>query len=106
MSTRCSPVDDIDIQRNSWSTPLDPSKNPPEARPYGSRVLINACKDHRYLNTFSVRTTLRQEIYDKVAERWGELGLPGATPRLTTFDDGDVEGHHLQGGRPEGRAGG
>lgn len=87
MSTRCSPVDDVDIQRNSWSTPLDPSKNPPEARPYGSRLLINACKDHRYLNTFSVRTTLRKDVYDKVAQRWTDLGLPGTTPHLQAFED-------------------
>ena len=86
MASRCSPVDDIDIQRNSWSTPLDPSKNPPETRPYGSRVLINACKDHRYLNAFSTRTTLRKGIYDKVQSRWQELGLPGTTPLVRAYE--------------------
>lgn len=103
MSTRCSPVDDIDIQRNSWSTPLDPSKNPPEARPYGSRVLINACKDHRYLNTFSVRTTLRKDVYDKLSERWADLGLPGTTPSLTVFEDGASKGTTY---KEEGQKGG
>ena len=103
MSTRCSPVDDIDIQRNSWSTPLDPSKNPPEARPYGSRVLINACKDHRYLNSFSVRTTLSKGVYDKVSERWGELGLPGAVPHLNVFEDGAAKGTTY---KEEGQKGG
>ncbi|MGE0627460.1 MAG: UbiD family decarboxylase [Hyphomicrobiaceae bacterium] len=86
MSTRCSPIDDIDIQRNSWSTPLDPSKNPPETRPYGSRVLINACKDHRYLPNFSVRTTLREDMYQQVADRWQELGLPGQIPQVRAFE--------------------
>ncbi len=89
MSTRCSPIDDIDIQRNSWSTPLDPSKNPPEARPYGSRVLINACMDHRYLPTFAARTTLRQGIYDKVQGRWSELGLPGQVPLVRAYEADD-----------------
>jgi len=32
MSTRCNPVDNIDIIRNTWSTYLDPTKNPPEEK--------------------------------------------------------------------------
>ncbi len=30
MSTRCDPASDIDILRQTWSTYLDPTKNPPE----------------------------------------------------------------------------
>jgi len=77
MSSRCNPIDDIDILRNTWSTWLDPTQNPPEKRPYGSKALINACKEHRYLPVFSRRTVLRKEVYDKVASRWKKLGLPG-----------------------------
>jgi 4-hydroxy-3-polyprenylbenzoate decarboxylase len=33
MASRCNPIDDIDILRNTWSTPLDPSQNPPDKRP-------------------------------------------------------------------------
>ena len=73
-------------------------------RPYGSRLLINACKDHRYLNTFSVRTTLRKDVYDKVAERWSDLGLPGAAPHLPVFEEQAAKATDLQGGRPEGPA--
>jgi UbiD family decarboxylase len=86
MASRCNPVDDIDILRNTWSTPLDPSQNPPEKRPYGSKALINACKDHRYIPVFSKRTTLRRSVYDKVAARWEELGLPGVAPTLRAFE--------------------
>src|SRR5438128_11487295 len=43
MSTRCNPAEDIDILRQTWSTWLDPTQNPPEERPYGSKALINAC---------------------------------------------------------------
>jgi 4-hydroxy-3-polyprenylbenzoate decarboxylase len=46
LSTRCNPSDDLDMLRNTWSTGLDPSQYPPDARPYGSKVLINACKPH------------------------------------------------------------
>ena len=45
MASRCHPIEDIDILRNTWSTWLDPTQNPPENRPYGSKALINACKD-------------------------------------------------------------
>ncbi len=86
MSSRCNPIDDIDLLRNTWSTWLDPSQNPPEKRPYGSKALINACKEHRYLPVFSRRTMLRKEIYDKVGSRWKELGLPGEVPSVRAFE--------------------
>jgi 4-hydroxy-3-polyprenylbenzoate decarboxylase len=86
MATRCNPIDDIDLLRNTWSTALDPSQNPPEKRPYGSKALINACKDHRYLASFSRRSLLRKSVYDKVAARWTELGLPGEVPRVWAYE--------------------
>jgi 4-hydroxy-3-polyprenylbenzoate decarboxylase len=86
MGSRCNPVNDIDILRDTWSTPLDPSQNPPEIRPYGSKALINACKQHRYLPTFSKRTTLRKDVYDRVAARWSELGLSGQAPSVRAYE--------------------
>jgi 4-hydroxy-3-polyprenylbenzoate decarboxylase len=86
MSTRCNPIEDIDILRNTWSTGLDPTQNPPEKRPYGSKALINACKDHRYLPVFSKRSALRKSVYDKVAARWHEMGLPGEVPQVRAFE--------------------
>ena len=50
---------------------------PPEARPYGSKVLINACKPHRHLKQFPPTTLLRRTTYDRVAARWRELGFSG-----------------------------
>jgi 4-hydroxy-3-polyprenylbenzoate decarboxylase len=90
MATRCHPSADIDILRSTWSTGLDPTQNPPEVRPYGSKALINACMEHRYLPTFSKRTKLRRSVYDAVAGRWTELGLPGAVPHLLAFE-GDTD---------------
>ena len=86
MASRCNPVDDIDILRNTWSTGLDPTQNPPEIRPYGSKALINACKEHRFIPVFSKRTKLRKSVYDKVGERWSELGLPGTVPNVLAFE--------------------
>ena len=88
MSSRCNPIDDIDVLRNTWSTWLDPTQNPPEKRPYGSKALINACKEHRHLPVFSKRTALRKEIYDKVAGEWKKLGLPGRSPHRAGFRGG------------------
>ena len=85
LSTRCSPVDDIDLLRNTWSTGLDPSQFPAENRPYGSKVLINACKPHRHIAQFPAATNLRRSVYDRVSARWGELGFDGPAPKLTTF---------------------
>jgi 4-hydroxy-3-polyprenylbenzoate decarboxylase len=95
MASRCNPVDDIDMLRDTWSTPLDPSQNPPEKRPYGSKALINACKNHRFLPSFAKRTRLRQSVYDRVRARWSELGLPGAAPQLNHFEsEGTAAGVH------------
>lgn len=87
LSTRCHPSEDIDILRNTWSTGLDPSRFPPEARPYGSKVLINACKPHRYLKAFPQTTMLRKSVHDRVLSRWSELGFTEAPPRMTAFHD-------------------
>lgn len=89
MSTRCHPVEDIDILRNTWSTWLDPTQNPPEERPWGSKALINACKQHRYLDVFSKRTTLTRSMWERLAARWStEFGLPGRAPELLAYETG------------------
>jgi UbiD family decarboxylase len=87
LATRCSPSDDIDILRKTWSTGLDPSKAVLAERPYGSKSLIDACKPHRYLSEFPKRTLLRRSVYDKVAARWNDLGLDGVPPPLTEFHE-------------------
>ena len=85
LSSRCNPSEDLDVLRNTWSTGLDPSQYPPEARPYGSKVLINACKPHRYIKQFPRSTLLRQETYERVAARWSELGFDAPAPQLGVF---------------------
>ena len=88
MGSRCDPIEDIDFLRNTWSTPLDPSRYPPEDRPYGSKALINVCKPHKHLAEFAKRTTLRREIYDEAAAAWKSLGLPGEAPEIRAFETG------------------
>lgn len=103
MASRCHPIDDIDVLRNTWSTWLDPTQNPPENRPYGSKALINACKEHRYLPVFSKRTMLRKSAYDTVAARWKELGLPGQVPTVRAFEEDKHIVYHEVGDFEPGR---
>jgi len=87
LSTRCHPAEDLDILRNTWSTGLDPSQVPPDARPYGSKVLINACKPHKHLKEFPQSTLLRREVYERAAARWQELGFHGVPPKPAAFHE-------------------
>ena len=67
---------------------LDPSLNPPEIRPWGSKCLINACMDYKFIKSFSKRTKLSKATYDSVVSRWSELGLGGKPPVVNVFEDG------------------
>jgi UbiD family decarboxylase len=86
MVTRSRPSESIEILRETWSTFLDPSQNPPENRPWGSKCIINACKEFKYYKTFSPRTLLKQEMYEQVCARWKELGFKGAPPTVKNFE--------------------
>ena len=87
MATRCNPIEDIDFLRNTWSTWLDPTQNPPEKRPYGSKALINACKEHRNIDVFSKCSRVTRKMYDHVSSRWSELNLDGAPPVINYFEE-------------------
>jgi UbiD family decarboxylase len=89
LSTRCHPSEDIDVQRRTWSTGLDPSQFPPDNRPYGSKALIDACKPHKHLAQFPRSTLLRRSVYERVAARWAALGFEGRPPSFPAFDEGD-----------------
>jgi hypothetical protein len=64
----------------------DPSLAP-EVKPFGSKVLVDACRPYRMLNDPPRRTFLRRSTYDRVAQRWTELKLSGTPPALTRFSD-------------------
>ena len=87
MATRSRPAQSIDILRETWSTFLDPSLNPPEIRPWGSKALINACMDYKFIKSFSPRTKLDKATYEQVVARWTELGLTGKPPEINVFED-------------------
>ncbi len=86
LSTRCNPSDDLDVLRKTMSFRADPSLAP-DAKPYGSKVLVDACTPYRYIRQSPTRTFLRRSTYDRVAQRWSELGLPDRPPSLAQFYD-------------------
>ncbi|MCC6140755.1 MAG: UbiD family decarboxylase [Nitrospira sp.] len=86
LSARCNPSEDIDFLRQTMSFRADPSIAPQD-KPYGSKILINACTPYRYRQQAPVRTLLRRSVYDSVAKRWNELGFSGVAPSLSEFYD-------------------
>jgi 4-hydroxy-3-polyprenylbenzoate decarboxylase len=90
MTTRSRPAQAIDILRETWSTGLDPSLNPPEIRPWGSKCLINACMEYKHIKSYSNRARLSKAAYERVVARWKEFGLDGAPPAISVFEDKDA----------------
>jgi len=43
--------------------------------------------DYRFIKTFSKRTRLSKDAYDKVVARWQELGLSGTPPVISVFEE-------------------
>jgi len=86
MATRSRPAQSIEILRETWNTFLDPSLNPPEIRPWGSKCLINACMDYRFIKSFAKRSNLSRSDYERVVARWRELGFEGKPPVVTAFE--------------------
>jgi 4-hydroxy-3-polyprenylbenzoate decarboxylase len=85
LSTRVNAGEDLELLRNTWSTPLDPPRFPASERPYGSKVLINACKNFRHYATFPKETRLDRETYQRICRRWAEYGLEGRPPEVRVF---------------------
>ncbi len=89
MSTRCNPATDLDILNNTMSFRADPSL-PPEQKPFGSKVLVNACTPYKYLGKPPIRTMPRQTTYAGLAARWREFGFDRPPPDLSTLADEDT----------------
>ncbi len=85
MATRWDAEQHTDMLTDTWSTPLDPSRNPPEERPTGSKLIIDATKEYRYIDEFPERTAIREEMYEAVVDRWEDLGFDYEPPSLPIF---------------------
>ncbi len=76
VATRCDPAADIDIIRDCWSTPLDPTITP-EKRKAGnftnSRAIINACRPFHWKDQYPRVNRASNELRAKTQEKWKEL---------------------------------
>jgi 4-hydroxy-3-polyprenylbenzoate decarboxylase len=76
VATRCDPATAIDIVRDCWSTPLDPTLTP-EKRAAGnftnSRAIINACKPFHWKDQYPRVNRVSEELRAKTREKWKEL---------------------------------
>ncbi len=76
VATRCDPATDIDIVRDCWSTPLDPTLTP-EKRKAGnftnSRAIINACRPYHWKDQYPKVNRASDELREKTERKWKEL---------------------------------
>ena len=72
VSTRCDPARDIDIQRFTWGSRVDPLGLPGQPA-YNSRAVIDACRPYERLDSFPMVAESSDEVLRRVAERWPEL---------------------------------
>ena len=76
VSTRCDPAASIDIVRNAWSTPLDPSISPQnrEARDFtNSRAIIDACRPFAWRDKFARVNMPTPEVAKKAWDKFAYL---------------------------------
>lgn len=87
LATRFAPERDIDMLTDTWSTYLDPARFPNEERPYGAKLLLDATIPHRHYDEFSERNAVAAEVYERVTERWDDLGFEGDPAELPLLAD-------------------
>lgn len=73
LTTRTDPVNDIDIVRRAWSTPLDPMIRKPSNAFFNSRAIIDACKPYEWIDEFPAAIAMREEVVERVKAKWGDL---------------------------------
>jgi len=76
IGTRCDPANSIDIIRDCWSTPLDPTIDPEKrARAHysNSRAIIVACKPYGWLKEFPGVNRASAAQREAVLKKWKDL---------------------------------
>ena len=71
LSTRCDPDGDIDIQRRSWSSSLDPMIHPDSKVFLNSRAVIDACRPFEWMARFPEVAETSRELRTKVLHKYG-----------------------------------
>lgn len=74
LCTRSDPVDDIDIIRKAWSTPLDPMIHKSASPFVNSRAIIDACRPFERIEDFPRTIELKPDLVERVKRKWKGLG--------------------------------
>ncbi|MGH7824556.1 MAG: UbiD family decarboxylase [Candidatus Binatia bacterium] len=75
MTTRCDPVEDIEILRRCWSSPLDPilpKERKDRDSSFNSRAIIDACRPYEWIKDFPKSVIVPPELAKQVREKWGK----------------------------------
>jgi len=76
VATRCDPATDIDIIRDCWSTPLDPTLTPEKRRERNftnSRAILNACRPFHWKDQYPKVNRVSDALRGKVLKKWKDL---------------------------------
>ncbi len=85
MCTRTDVVDQIDVVKRCWSTPLDPMAYAGEGpRYYNNRMIIDACRPYDRLKTFPAVARVDAADAADLRARWPELFGPDGRVRRET----------------------
>jgi UbiD family decarboxylase len=74
MCTRTDVIDDVDVMKKCWSTPLDPMAYAGEGpRYYNNRMIIDACRPYDRLKTFPAVARCTTAEAEDLRARWPDL---------------------------------
>jgi len=73
IGTRSNPEKDIDIMRNSYSSPLDPIYPDQGKIFFGSRAIIDACKPYDWIRDFPKVVQSSPVEKQQVIDKWPEI---------------------------------
>ena len=72
MCTRCDPRDGVDVLNGCWSTHLDPMSYSYDD-PRNSRVVVDACKPFRHIDTFPIVARSSKELDERIRAKWSHV---------------------------------
>lgn len=82
LCTRTDVIEDVDVIKRCWSTPLDPMSYAGEGdRYYNNRMIIDACRPYDRLKTFPAVARTSEVRARELRERWPELFTPDGKAR-------------------------
>jgi UbiD family decarboxylase len=82
MCTRTDVIEDVDVIKRCWSTPLDPMSYAGEGdRYFNNRMIIDACRPYDRLKTFPAVARTSDTYAKELRERWPELFTPDGRAR-------------------------